>query len=191
MTTAAGTYGAQALVLAVGGWTTDLLGELRLPLAIERVTNVWIRPRPPHARFSPTRCPAFLWEHDEGSIVYGVPDFGHGVKAGFHGGDTTTARPDELDRTVSAHEADGIRDVLQRLLPECDGPLTRSTACFYTCTPDRHYLIDRHPAHPQVVYASACSGHGFKASPVVGEALADLVLDRAPTVDLSPFRFRW
>ena len=182
-------HGRSSWPSAVGPRTSS--ANCSSPLAIERVTNAWIRPRPPHARFSPTHCPAFLWEHDEGSIVYGVPDLGHGVKVGFHGGERSTAGPDEVDRTVSAHEADGIRAVLQRLLPECSGALTRSTACFYTSTPDRHYLIDRHPAHPQVVYASACSGHGFKASPAVGEALADLVLDRAPVVDVTPFRFRW
>ena len=42
-------------------------------------------------------------------------------------------------------------------------------------TPDRHFVIDRHPEHPQVALAAGFSGHGFKFAPVVGEILADLV----------------
>jgi sarcosine oxidase len=44
----------------------------------------------------------------------------------------------------------------------------------YTMTPDEHFVIDRHPQHPGVVYACGFSGHGFKFASVVGEALADL-----------------
>ena len=44
-------------------------------------------------------------------------------------------------------------------------------------TPDNHFIIDRHPKHPGLVYASACSGHGFKFAPVIGEVLADLALE--------------
>jgi glycine/D-amino acid oxidase-like deaminating enzyme len=39
-------------------------------------------------------------------------------------------------------------------------------------TPDQDFIIDRHPEHPQVVYASPCSGHGFKFSSAIGEVLA-------------------
>jgi sarcosine oxidase len=45
----------------------------------------------------------------------------------------------------------------------------------YTRTPDEHFVIGRHPGHGQVVAVSACSGHGFKFAPVVGEIVADLV----------------
>ena len=44
----------------------------------------------------------------------------------------------------------------------------------YTVTPDRHFVIDVHPRHPQVSVACGFSGHGFKFASVVGEVLADL-----------------
>ena len=44
----------------------------------------------------------------------------------------------------------------------------------YTLTPDRHFVIDVHPRHPQVAVACGFSGHGFKFASVVGEVLADL-----------------
>jgi len=38
-----------------------------------------------------------------------------------------------------------------------------------------------------VTVVSACSGHGFKHSAALGEAVADTLLGRAPQVDLAPF----
>jgi len=61
-------------------------------------------------------------------------------------------------------------------MPGADGPITNATICLYTNTPDGDFLIDTHPGAPGLAYASACSGHGFKFAPVIGEALADLAL---------------
>jgi glycine/D-amino acid oxidase-like deaminating enzyme len=60
----------------------------------------------------------------------------------------------------------------------------------YTNTPDEHFWIGRHPAHRRVLIASACSGHGFKFAPVIGEVLSDLVQDVQPRFDLSLFSWR-
>jgi sarcosine oxidase len=47
-----------------------------------------------------------------------------------------------------------------------------------------------HPEHERVIFASPCSGHGFKHSAAIGEALADRLRNRPPKVDLSPFDLR-
>jgi len=44
----------------------------------------------------------------------------------------------------------------------------------YTVTPDEHFVIDALVDEDRIVYASACSGHGFKFASVIGEVLADL-----------------
>jgi glycine/D-amino acid oxidase-like deaminating enzyme len=48
-------------------------------------------------------------------------------------------------------------------------------------------MIGRHPRHPNVTIVSACSGHGFKHSPAIGEAVAQTVADGSSTLDLAPF----
>ena len=58
----------------------------------------------------------------------------------------------------------------------------------YTNTPDEHFLIDRHSAHPRVLIVSPCSGHGFKFCSVVGEIVADLVEQEKTRHDIGPFR---
>jgi glycine/D-amino acid oxidase-like deaminating enzyme len=68
--------------------------------------------------------------------------------------------------------------------------LLASVVCLYTNTPDEHFWIDRHPEQPDVLLASACSGHGFKFAPVIGEILADLVQHKPARFDLGVFRWR-
>ena len=54
------------------------------------------------------------------------------------------------------------------------GRVVADVSCRYTMTPDEDFILDRHPSHPQIVVASACSGHGFKFGVVIGWILADL-----------------
>jgi sarcosine oxidase len=55
-------------------------------------------------------------------------------------------------------------------------------------TPDAKFVIDYADEHNNVLFASVCSGHGFKHSPGVGEALAQRALGMATQLDLSAFR---
>ena len=48
-------------------------------------------------------------------------------------------------------------------------------------------MIDHGIDSERIWFASACSGHGFKHSAAVGEALAQMVLGEVATVDLRPF----
>ena len=50
---------------------------------------------------------------------------------------------------------------------------------------DVTFLIDRLPHAPNIIIASACSGHGFKFAPLIGEILADLATTGAPDHDLA------
>jgi sarcosine oxidase len=63
----------------------------------------------------------------------------------------------------------------------------------YTKTPDGHFCIDRHPRWKNVAVGAGFSGHGFKFTTVLGEALADLVLEGTtdlPVGFLSVKRFK-
>ena len=67
------------------------------------------------------------------------------------------------------------------------GRVLAATSCRYTLTPDEHFIIDTHPEHPQIVIASACSGHGFKFGIEIGRILAALALGQPPGSDLGRF----
>ena len=57
----------------------------------------------------------------------------------------------------------------------------------YTMAPDSRFVIDHHPDSDRVTLVSACSGHGFKHSAAIGEAVAECVLEGRSALDLSPF----
>jgi len=186
--TAKGEYPADQLVFTAGSWIQLLLPDLKLPFVVERQVQFWFAPRHP-AWFQPDRCPIHLWEHEPGRYFYGFPDLGDGVKvAGHHEGEITG--PDSINRDVAGREVEAMRKVVGKFLPDANGPLRSAVVCLYTNTPDGHFLIDRHPAHPQVLIASPCSGHGFKFSSVIGEVLADLLAHGESRFDLSLFRNR-
>jgi sarcosine oxidase len=187
VTTARGTYRAARLVLAAGPWMVELLPDLQLSLSVERQLFHWFRPSGAPADFGPERCPIALWEYDADRIFATFTDLGDGIKCGVHHeGEITT--PEDVRRTVSEEETAETAALLGRILPGAPGRLRDRAVCLYTNTPDHDFLIDVHPAHPQVVIASPCSGHGFKFATVLGEVIADLATGAPVEFDLSPFR---
>jgi sarcosine oxidase len=89
---------------------------------------------------------------------------------------------------VDDGEVEPLRRVLATLVPDvARAPVRESAVCLFTNTPDLHFVIDVHPAHPRVVVSSACSGHGFKFASAIGEIQADLVTTGRARFDLGPF----
>jgi sarcosine oxidase len=174
VTTATGTFEARQLVIAAGAWMSQLAPELAPELSVERSVLFWFEPTAERDAFA--RLPVYIVQ-DTDRIFYGFPYVeGQGVKvAGLHFGDR--ADPDTLDRSVSAGDEERVRAWLRRRMPLANGARRQAKVCMYTNTRDANFVIDRLADHPNVVVASACSGHGFKFSSVIGEILADLVLD--------------
>ena len=185
--TTQGEYRARQLIVTAGAWISALFPDL--PLRIERQVLFWFDEAGASEMFTSQRCPVHLWQFDGRCFFYGFPNLGSGVKLAFHhGGQITTV--DAAPRQVQPGEAEEIRSALRRFVPAVDGVPLATTVCLYTNMPDEHFLIDRHPQHAQVLIASACSGHGFKFAPVIGEMLADLVQGQRSRFDLSLFVWR-
>jgi len=180
-----GRHVAGRLVIAAGPWTAKLLPELESILSVERVPMFWFQPSDMRT-LAGRELPIYLI--DTGSFdgqFYGFPHVpGQGLKiARHHSG--VPADPDALDRTTTRDEEDRIRRFVQRYMPWVDGPLMQAVVCMYTNTPDGHFMIGTYRADARVVFASACSGHGFKFAPVIGEMLADLTISGTTAHDVS------
>jgi sarcosine oxidase len=187
VSSAGGDYHAGHVVLSAGPWLPRLVGELGLPLWVERQLSHWFEPAGDPAELSSARCPVTLWEHAPGRVFYTIPDpGGHGFKAGLHH-EGERVDPDTVDRTPRPGDEARVRALLARFVPRANGRLLDARVCLYTNTPDEHFLIDRHPGHERVLLASPCSGHGFKFATAIGEALAGLVAEGRARFDLSPF----
>jgi len=173
------------LILAAGPWLPDLL-DLPLGLEVERQLFHWFAPLGDPVRFDAAHCPITLWEPEAGRYFAALPDLGDGVKIGIHH-EGERAHPDRARREAAADDEGAVRPLLARYLPDANGRLREARVCLYTNTPDHHFLLDRHPAQPNVILASPCSGHGFKFASAIGEVLADFATDGASRHDLRLF----
>jgi sarcosine oxidase len=185
--TGAGEYCASQLVLTPGPWVKLFVPDLALPLTIERQVLYWFEPADNREAFELERLPVFAWEYLPDQMFYGFPNLGDGVKAALHHQGVLTD-VDSIDHNVGPEETEAMRFVLAPTMPSLSGPLLRTEVCMYTNTPDEHFLIDFHPDLSQVLIASACSGHGFKFSAVIGEIVSDLLIERKSKFDISAFR---
>jgi sarcosine oxidase len=178
-------YRAANLVLAVDAWTNDLLGHfgMRINLRVTQAQVAYFASSELDA-FAPERFPIWIWQDDPGS--YGLPAFGEaGAKIGEDAGvrevtgDSRTfdADPDALAR---------VEAFMQQHLPGGFGPLIAAKTCLYAEPPDRDFVLDRLPGHPNVVLGQGAA-HAFKFASVFGRSLVELVLRGYTDADVSAF----
>ncbi|MCS7006006.1 MAG: N-methyl-L-tryptophan oxidase [Thermoleophilia bacterium] len=178
---------AESLVLTAGAWSQEVA---RLPEGTVRGVRQVFAWMTPFRRelFTPARFPVFNLVLD-GEHFYGFPAHGlPALKLGRYDHDAPGGHPDALDREPTLADEAPLRTFAERYLPEGAGPTLALRTCLFEPSPDEHFLIDRHPESEHAVVAAGFSGHGFKFASVVGEILADLVLEGATRHDLSLFR---
>jgi len=189
VTTARGSYSAGSLIIAAGAWAPALLAELGIPFEVRRKPLFWFAAEPSYSVSN--GCPCFFFETQKG-LFYGVPGIDDlGVKAAEHTGGDPVENPLEVDRGLQVEDQRRVEEFLEAHLPGVSRALTKHVVCLYTMTQDEHFVVDRHPTNKHVAFAAGLSGHGFKFVPVLGKALAELVLEgkaQAPIGFLSAGR---
>lgn len=164
------TVTAKSVVVTAGPWVNDLLGPLSLGLQVDTSLET-----------------VAFFEMDEALEVPSLVDWGRpafyslaspspaGLKVGLHHAGPHVHPDDPAEPSVAAIET--IITWVRTRFPSADAVPMRVDTCFYTNTPDEHFILSR---HGDIVVGSACSGHGFKFAPLHGERLADLALSTGP-----------
>jgi len=185
---------ADRLILAAGPWLPEFLpaGLARL-FKVHRQVLYWFDIEGPLEPFLPDRFPVFIWElRETRQGVYGFPAVdgsGGGLKIATEQYSATTS-PADVARAVGADEiAQMHAKYVAPHFPHLSARCVRAVTCLYTVTPDFAFVVDRHPESERVIVASPCSGHGFKHSAALGEALAGLIVEGQSGFDLGPFAF--
>ncbi|MEV0738723.1 N-methyl-L-tryptophan oxidase [Streptomyces sp. NPDC050549] len=162
---------ARRLVLCTGPWTGAQVPSLAPHLTVTRIVNAYFA-ADPSGPLGPSGLGSFSVDLPQG-LLYGFPATdGRGLKAGLDSGPTWDPQAPRPRATVE--ELVLLSEAVAQVLPGA-GPVSESLTCLYTMTADRRFVVGELPGVPQVLLGSACSGHGFKFGPAIGEALADLV----------------
>jgi sarcosine oxidase subunit beta len=102
--------------------------------------------------------------------------------------------PDEtptFDTTVQWDFLPQVIDVaVQRLPALADASISHAWAGLYEVTPDANPIIGPAPGVDGLFLINGFSGHGFQHSPAAGRILADVIAERDPRFDLTPFELR-
>jgi sarcosine oxidase len=168
---------ADRFVFAAGPWLPKLFPEVIGPRILPTRQEVFFfAPPAGDRRFAPGAMPGWA-DFNGGDIFYGFPDLEtRGVKFAHdaHGvevdPDTQSRRPTD----AALAEIIAFRDKRFPLLK--GAPLTEARVCQYENSSNGDFLIDLHPAWPNVLLLGGGSGHGFKHGPEVGRYAAGRLL---------------
>lgn len=180
------TYRCRKLVIAAGAWTNNLLFHFgrKLPLTITQEQVAYYGT--PHAEeFMPDRFPIWIWM--DVPCFYGFPVYGEpGPKVSQDvGGKEVTAetRTFDPDRNYQAR----LDAFVKQYIPRAYGPLITIKTCLYTMPPDRDFVLDTLPDHPNVAIVVGAA-QGFKFASLLGRILSDLSIDGETNHNIDPFR---
>lgn len=182
-------YSPGVTIVCAGPWMPQLMvGKLSRNWVVRRQVLHWfdsVNPRD----YAPERFPIFIWHWGSADtdVFYGFPDVGGGVKVATEQIIVHTT-PQTVVREVDPCESESMFNVhVSGRLRGMKAGAVKSATCLYTNLPDANFLIDRLPDCPGVIVVSACSGHGFKHSAAIGEAVAEMAMTNSTPAILKAF----
>jgi sarcosine oxidase len=156
---------AEAVVVTAGPWVNELLDE-PLDVKTTRETVCYFRP---DTGGRPVPSVVSFKPGDHTHDMYSLADPEYGLKVGAH-----HAGPEADPNVAGGPEPELIERIAawaRQIYLLADPEPVAAETCMYTTTPDQTFILER---RGRVVVGSACSGHGFKFAPAVGEQLASL-----------------
>jgi sarcosine oxidase len=180
ITVAGRTLKAGTFVFACGPWLGKVFPELLADRIFPTRQEVFYFGVPAgDDRFGPAKLPTWI---DFGAEIYGIPDLetrGFKVAIDRHG---PRFDPDTGQRVVAEESIALAKAFVAERFPALKGaPVVSSEVCQYENSSNGDFLVDRHPAHPNVWLVGGGSGHGFKHGPALGAFVADRITKGGPT----------
>lgn len=187
-------FTASNVVITAGPWLSKLIPAV--DARPRRTPMMWFQPKADHASFGIDRFPAFIRYISEDIGLWGHGDiFSHGVKVGLEdrGDQFSDTDPDSVQRAMSPSTDWGVlSSVVREAFPDLDPTPSQAISCMITNSPDGQFILGPVDDFPNIVVGGACSGHGFKHSPALGELMAQIVTGETPFTDIAfmnPARF--
>ncbi len=186
-----GIYNADKVIVSAGPWITQLFPDYANVFKVYRQVLYWFDLPRDTTPYLPENLPIFIIVGSGEDDIYGFPAIDGpqgGLKVAFEEYLTETS-PETANREVTQAEIErAYNKYISKHLPGLSKKCVKAISCLYTVTPDFKFVIDCHPKNPQIIIASPCSGHGFKHSAAIGEALSELAIGGKSHFDLSAFK---
>jgi len=190
-----GSYCAEKVIVTAGAWIARFLppAYARLFKVYRQVMYWFVIRKDSRSSFGPPHFPIFIWIFGQGNEFgfYGFPTLdGKTIKVATEQF-AASVDPDHVRHEVSIEEQRSMYNAyLRARLPGITNRCVTAATCLYTTTPDSNFVIDVHPDDKRIIIASPCSGHGFKHSAAIGEALAEQVIDGKSKLNTSSFSLK-
>nr|XP_009857934.2 peroxisomal sarcosine oxidase-like [Ciona intestinalis] len=192
-------YKCRSVVLTCGPWANELLKPLglQLPLTVGKVFVTYFKERSVGAFSSNAGFPNLLCYVKEGNYMYGLPSDEYQGLFKFCYHHYFPIDPNERDKPqpnqeneIQRKKTEELTKFIQNHFPllECETSLVET--CIITDSPDKDYILDRHPMHRNIVFAAGMSGHAFKTSPVVGKILAEMSCEEKVSYPIHHYSVR-
>ena len=166
------------MVDAAGPWARALAASAGVDLPLEPIPRVVLVTGPfpgvPARRTLVVDVATSFYFHREGGgVLMGMGD--------------PAERPSFETRVDERFVAEDLLPTALRVLPAlADAAIAHRWVGLYEMTPDRHPIIGPAPGVDGLLLANGFSGHGFQHAPIVGQLLAEIVVDGAAhTVDIG------
>ncbi|MDA1256959.1 MAG: FAD-binding oxidoreductase [Chloroflexi bacterium] len=181
--TTEGRIDAGAVVLTAGPWIPEFLHSVGAPLPLS-----WVRHQVIKLHRPLDKIPSHMIIADTSNGISFRPDAGDLTLIGIR--EDPTDRDTYNQSVDPSCAAESLEYLAKRYPAFDDAGWDGGWSGLFTVTPDHHPVIDRVPGVDNLVVGAGFSGHGFKLSPTIGRALAELAVHgRSTSIDMSPLRF--
>ncbi len=177
------------LVVTAGAWLNTVLAmvNLKLPITVTREQVSYFKS--PHLKdFAVGKFPIWIYSGNRQHYFYGFPVYGEvAVKAAEDvGGRITTAETRSFEKDERSDIT--LKSFLAAHLPTALGPELYTKTCLYDMTPDRDFILDFLPEHPNILIVHGAA-HAYKFTSLLGKISSQLITTGQTPYNIHRFRF--
>jgi sarcosine oxidase len=182
------TFHASKLVVTAGAWLNTVLAMvgLKLPITVTREQVTYFKSS--HLKdFAIGKFPIWIYSGNRQHYFYGFPVYGEvAVKAAEDvGGQETTAHTRNFEKDERSDLT--LKSFLAAYLPTALGPELYTKTCLYDMPPDRDFILDFLPRHPNILIMNG-AGHAYKFTSLLGKISSQLITEGTTPYNIHRFR---
>lgn len=177
----------ETAVLALNGWTDDLLPLPDGTLTLTEQPMLYLTPPEKEDLFAQGIMPVFI---SLGNDFNGFPLHKHVIKVADDNPYRSIGHPDQRSE-ITDSEIRRVKEIAGEFIPLLkDGKVQRTHMCFYDRSKDGNFILDCWDNNRRIIFGCGMSGRAFKFAPVIGERLARFAITGDRPDDLYGLQVR-